>query len=1137
MTSIASPTSPLSPDPAQLAKSRASRRSSRAGEAQLQAELASAAAQSPPSGRRKSQSHITSPPRALPYPATKPARRPSQHNHSQSASAGPTDRRGSLPSLHLRSASQRTAEPVPPLPGFNYDSTTVENPNSDYSSLQSFTFGVATGTTARPTYEADTLSPLATSPSHEDRTPRPSIFRARDDDPNDQDEQERCQRAKMRAIDYGERRPSLPTNLNLAAASAAHGEPEGELAYDEPSTPMPGPSMTPPPDANQTPERTSLSDVEVDADAGIDTDIEYSSETEPDSASIHTFGGMARLPRSEHVTPWEFQAPPPDSDEDIAPDVQGRRPSAQPSTRTVQQQGWWNLNEQDPNRDREDSVATIRRPSDAAQHLENMHLQPPPEAGSSAYEGMDLQYIMGDFGHGSRRSSLSFVAQPLPLPPSKGGKKGKQKDKGKGKEKSQDIQEYLGNDASIAPWANDSRRPSQATISGDDTFQKGLRFDPEYEDQQVTWSFHRQGEPEPGNGTSPSGRRIKWTSVSRCAQIGILRSERSVMVSSEQSRRPAERLNVYHVADPSNEGNKLGGPGMLVHKHSRAKAFAMYRFYDLHSRRHQPIRSARASSVTAAPSVASGHSRAQRQGSTHGQASLPPSKGILLAPKSVMTQFTNTHSTRNLEDHGLLAEPHPSTSRQRAQDDRRTRSASRDRPRERAQSNRLPERPPLPFKEPRKHIIDPKALPEIIERSNATATVDTTSSGDATASIASSSTPLVRHQAQESDEIVPITVVPPNAHSRASSENGDDEEEEEEDEEGVLRHKRTTYAEAYGTLDQPTLERLRQDGGLDDKARRKNWVIRAFRGQPTSRGQAGSMGIKPSRVPWVTLAPRGQQEEQASAIKTLNSSFVDVGLLPSYRKKASQGQGVGRQGHGKHAEVLTTVPDDALCMLLPLWPTETDPDSARMYPNERAQDPPLEERLYLLVYLVRFVDGEKEGQASEAGGSSTKKRPRVEGERDRERDRERQRELLLGRDTSATVVFNCFRAIGRLMTYDDLKGSNVRLPVHGLSVTGSLAEARRGIPAASLRDVHKDDYVIAICADRRKATVELFPDGLDRLGLCVRDPNHVRRTAPAEMQHERNPEQEPAFPLTAIGRAAVEMTWLACMSLMSFGDV
>lgn len=106
-----------------------------------------------------------------------------------------------------------------------------------------------------------------------------------------------------------------------------------------------------------------------------------------------------------------------------------------------------------------------------------------------------------------------------------------------GSRPSTDIQEYLGPDASIAPWAADSRRPSQATISGDDSFQRGLRnHDEEYPQQRAAWSFYRQGDVEPAFGTSSSGRRIKWTSVSRCAQIGILRSERSVMVSCESYR-------------------------------------------------------------------------------------------------------------------------------------------------------------------------------------------------------------------------------------------------------------------------------------------------------------------------------------------------------------------------------------------------------------------------------------------------------------------------------------------------------------------------------------------------------------------------------------------------------------------------
>jgi hypothetical protein len=260
------------------------------------------------------------------------------------------------------------------------------------------------------------------------------------------------------------------------------------------------------------------------------------------------------------------------------------------------------------------------------------------------------------------------------------------------------------------------------------------------------------------------------------------------------------------------------------------------------------------------------------------------------------------------------------------------------------------------------------------------------------------------------------------------------------------------------------------------------------------------------------------QEEQDRAIQGLRSSFKDVGLVPSSRQKG--GAGIGRKGKGKNKDMLTQVPDDSLYMLLPLWPHETDPASAA---RERRQRPVItldrEQNLYLLVYYVPF---DKRGE-----GNTVKKRSRP-----RKGDPE---------PHYPTPLFDArcgFKVVGRLIAHSDLNGSGVRLPVRGLSVTGSLAEAEEGIPPASLREVHSDDFVIGACLDR-SGTIEFVPEGLEKLGLCVPrvgGPPLPLHTHPAMQTVEASKEEEEVVPqpLTAIGRAAIEVVWLGCMALTTF---
>ncbi|VDB96134.1 unnamed protein product [Peniophora sp. CBMAI 1063] len=513
---------------------------------------------------------------------------------------------------------------------------------------------------------------------------------------------------------------------------------------------------------------------------------------------------------------------------------------------------------------------------------------------------------------------------------------------------------------------------SQSVLSS----QNGAHLDHAYTHSKSTWRFYRQGKLEPATEMNKlPGRQIIWTSVSHCAQVGSLWSVRARMVSAEHSRPSAERLVVHHITDTSNEGNELGGPDMLVHKHSRANTFALYRFYGLHSGRNQ---------------VALPSSNTER-------GALPPSMGILLAPKSVLTRFTNTHSTRHLEDHGLLSGPSTPSSNQHAQDDRQT------------------------------------------------------PSGDAAAPIASSNTPPSLPQAQTA--IVSITNSPSDEPGGQSNHlDGDDCAEEHDEDQRPIRRK--AHAEAFGTLDQPTLERIRHVDALEDhKSRGLDGLLQRFRGAPASRTQADGTGAVFARPPWPTLAPR----EPRQSMKTR--------LMPW--REASDTASAHRR---KPAAILEQVPDDAMCMLFPLWPSETDTGSEKTFFNERAPEPLLEERLYLLVYFVPGIENKEKAD----GRGAIKHAPRGKGQ-------------TRARASSSTVLFERFTILARIVTYDDLRGSNLRLPVHGSSVTGSLAEAQRDVPLASSScDGLKDDHTIAICADGESGYAELLPDLLARLGWCER---------------------------------------------------
>lgn len=340
---------------------------------------------------------------------------------------------------------------------------------------------------------------------------------------------------------------------------------------------------------------------------------------------------------------------------------------------------------------------------------------------------------------------------------------------------------------------------------------------------------------------------------------------------------------------------------------------------------------------------------------------------------------------------------------------------------------------------------------------------------------------------------------------------------------------RTSHAEAFATVDSNYLEHIRTRPD------------RRHIEEPSSHGLVGVLrrkllgsaksGPKPQSVhtpalpregnytpPWLTMAPRSKQEERERVIQNLNDSFKDVGLLPTARVSKHSGSRSKRPKHPNTTTIFEKVPADALYMLLPLWPGDTDSASSEAREDPATYFVPVEERQYLLVYYVPFEDEKSHDKKTD----SHKKRTRADTR-------------SIATASSATlndriISLRSFKAVARLVSYADLRETGVRVPAFGLSVTGSLKEATRFLPPASIRDQRLDDIVIGVCYNR-PAGVEFITEGLQKLGLCM-----PTETPPRPPSNEMDDEEEEEVVLTPIGRAAVEMAWLGCMAVTSFGS-
>ena len=262
--------------------------------------------------------------------------------------------------------------------------------------------------------------------------------------------------------------------------------------------------------------------------------------------------------------------------------------------------------------------------------------------------------------------------------------------------------------------------------------------------------------------------------------------------------------------------------------------------------------------------------------------------------------------------------------------------------------------------------------------------------------------------------------------------------------------------------------------------------------------------LVPSPVPWM-LTNNSNSQEGRIVMSNLNDNFGAVGLVPP---RQIPHRSVNRMKDKSSDNLTLPVPDDSVYMLLPLFAGETDSD---FQPEDMAQyEVPLESRKYLLVYYVPFDK-------------------RMEGASGKKFEQPTVSHSLSQRAKNKMVFLNSFRVSAHLMSYQDFKGSGIRLPAAGLSVTGPLAQAQ---PPDVEQEMYRDPIAIALCSKRDNG-IEFLPEGLHKLGLC--DAEQVEQMVDPDDFDDDDEKVEYRFELNALGRAVVEMAWVGAMAVTSFG--
>lgn len=712
------------------------------------------------------------------------------------------------------------------------------------------------------------------------------------------------------------------------------------------------------------------------------------------------------------------------------------------------------------------------------------------------------------------------------------------------------------------------RRPSIASTIND-TFQKhALAFkdqDWSFKKDQADGTAHmkkkrstfipfnerpvKRGPPWKGMGI---GQREFW----RNDLTGIYKVERLEILASE-NRPPQQRLSIHHYRDGSRQAQRPipgltydphNGPTTTVHKHSKAAAFSLSRHY--RDRSQSKAGDRRNNSSRAQPLRNAVYINGKKTAM------------ILLAPRKVQEAYTSTTTTRKLESHGLLDDPHRSREldrlkrlaeqddrlkekarvKERARQEKEQRKAAeerakRDKGKGRARGQELTNSeipamsqvetdfPSLSInssRHPTSSTPPSDSLAQAVaetglqpEGQHVTRVVTPSTSASSTVIAHESpvaptqqppSTGNVRPSTESHDGASQQTQYPADVtsgHGIANSSDihplprdhiyGDDEEyiDEEDEQLGLIprRRKRTPHNEAYHSLSPESIDSF---AAQQDNHSRGIFPWLSGRNASSRTLHADT----PYHPPWLSAPSRPNNHDmQMQVVAGLNTSFQGVGLLPtdkeireSRKRKALKNQardaGTERK-YTKEKDIFIDLPDDALYMLLPLWPSETDPVSSRDHPFQMPTIA-ISDRLYALVYY-------KPWYPPETGKSKSKEKAR----RSRGSPTSSQDGIYID---ERNVLMSQFYIGARIVTYDDLEGSNVRVPELGLSVMGPLKDAFDSIPINERppKPRHKGkgkgkdnnegkefwDYIIG-SYHARDHPMEFYPEGFKKMGLAT----------------------------------------------------
>ncbi|OJA20072.1 hypothetical protein AZE42_02489 [Rhizopogon vesiculosus] len=804
------------------------------------------------------------------------------------------------------------------------------------------------------------------------------------------------------------------------------------------------------------------------------------------------------------------------------------------------------------NRSRESSILTLRRPSrslddDLASHLSSHSGEDPTtvvprsepltrvdfrsvlatqQQQQQSWDGYDLAYVLSRKSEGSIRSihstaQLSFIGRSSTGEPS--------------------------SSRISSTWLGGGRRTSTVTLqttgSNEDTFLKHVGI---YGRRSEQWSFLKEKADGPAASSVASARHGRSSSlvpssiavdtakqtmfpgtqeIWRSGHVGRYRVDRLAFKPStaDQAKAAQQRINVRHIPDPYLKGTKTGGPSSVIHKHSRAIAFSIFRSYSLFQ------------------SKRGGSSLQPGSRNIH----MHTSGGIMLAPKKVQEQYTSTKTTSKLSTHGLLED-----GSRKAGGGADKSGSRRGKEKEDAKKAKAKDKKKDKDKDKKKERASYPTETESSTTNSSAGSVNGNSSHIMSAPVrattskitfAPSPKTIVRlqpssgpsspemttpdHSAKkplDADPSSPVSVVNRNLGHRGSIDS---------DERRIPT--RTPHAEAFGTLDPNDIEHLRRAQKPSDgnSSFNLNRIFRKLRGASSRPDSNSSLpAVTPQNTyspPWIVVAGRDQNEEHSRVLTDLNNSFRDVGLLHTQpHKSGAKGSAKKRTGH----DIFDYVPEDSLYMLLPLWAGETDPSMSSSSSMQAVPLPTIpEDRQYLLVWYVPFA--EDKGKKSEQQQSNAKKKAK----------QSHSTSDGTGDTHQKNVYLSNFRVNARLVQYDALRGTGIRVPNDGLAITAPAWEAvSYSVDAARVGVIQMNETTICVCSSREKG-FQFMPEGLTRLGLCSQEdvvpvpplPPVPHALPQAYAYEDDQPDAE--LLLTPIGRAAVEMVWLGCLAITSFG--